>query len=69
MTTEETSCGLPEGVLSRIRGQPYYGYLYALNVLGGRLPASLEADLVSDPQVAYLYALNVMGGSSFGLLP
>lgn len=63
MTNEETACGLPEEVFRRIGDQPYYSYLYALNILGGRLPASLEEGLFSDPRVAYLYALNVIGGS------
>lgn len=54
--------GLPESVMRRLKGRPYYGYLYALNVLGGRLPEVLEADLASDPQSAYLYARDVMKG-------
>ena len=53
---------LPACVMRRLRGRPYYAYLYARNVLGGRLPASLEMDLVHDPQSAYLYAKHVMGG-------
>jgi hypothetical protein len=53
---------LPAGVVRRLKGRPYYAYLYARNVLGGRLPASLEMDLVSDPQSAYLYAREVVGG-------
>lgn len=46
----------------RIAGRPYYAYLYALNVLEGRLPESLEAHFVKDPQSAFLYARDVMKG-------
>ena len=53
---------LPAGVMRRLKGRPYYGYLYARNVLGGRLPAILEGDMASDPQTAYLYARDVVGG-------
>jgi len=53
---------LPAGVVRRLKGRPYYAYLYARNVLGGRLPASLEMGFVSDPQSAYLYAREVVKG-------
>lgn len=53
---------LPAGVVRRLKGRPYYCYLYAVNVLGGRLPAILEGDLALDPQSAYLYARHVVEG-------
>lgn len=53
---------LPRGVVRRLKGRPYYCYLYAVNVLGGRLPAILEGDIALDPQSAYLYARHVVGG-------
>ena len=53
---------LPKGVVRRLKGRPYYCYLYAVNVLGGRLPAILEGDLALDPHSAYLYALHVVKG-------
>jgi hypothetical protein len=53
---------LPAGVVRRLKGRPYYAYLYAVNVAGGRLPEALEMDLVLDAQTAYLYARDVMGG-------
>lgn len=53
---------LPEAVLRRLEGRPYYCYLYALNVLGGRLPAILEECMPLDPHCAYLYARYVLKG-------
>lgn len=53
---------LSVSVRRRLAGRPYYAYLYALNVLKGRLPESLEAHFVNDPQSAFLYAKNVMKG-------
>ena len=52
---------LPAGVIRRLKGRPYYGYLYARNVLKGRLPAILEGDMALDPHAAYLYARDVAG--------
>jgi hypothetical protein len=46
----------------RIKSRPYYAYLYAANVLHGRLPERLESVFVEDPASAYLYAKNVLGG-------
>jgi len=46
----------------RIKSRPYYAYLYAANILGGRLPERLESVFVGDPVSAYLYARNVLGG-------
>lgn len=54
--------GLPACVVRRLKGRPYYAYLYARNVLRGRLPASLEADFVHDPQSAFLYARDILEG-------
>lgn len=53
---------LPAGVSRRIRDRPYYAYLYARNVLKGRLPARLEMCFVEEPQSAYLYARDVVKG-------
>lgn len=53
---------LPIGVVRRIKGRPYYAYLYARNVLKGRLPGPLEFCFKDDPQSAYLYAREVIGG-------
>jgi hypothetical protein len=52
---------LPAGVVRRLKGRPYYAYLYALNVAGGRLPKALELDMALDAQTAYLYARDVLG--------
>ncbi len=46
----------------RLRERPYYAFLYARNVLKGRLPAKLEEVFVGDPRSAYLYAKHVMKG-------
>lgn len=53
---------LPPGVVRRLTGRPYYAYLYARNVLGGRLPESLEMCFVDDPQSAHFYARDIMKG-------
>jgi hypothetical protein len=46
----------------RIRRRPYYAYLYASNVLRGRLPERLEGVFCDDPHSAFLYAKNVLKG-------
>lgn len=48
--------------MARIKKRPYYAFLYANNVLKGRLPESLEVVLTGDPQSCYLYAKYVMNG-------
>lgn len=53
---------LPPDVVRRIKGRPYYAYLYARNVLKGRLPERLELVLKDDPHSAFLYSQNVIGG-------
>lgn len=53
---------LSPSVVGRVRGRPYYAFLYAKNVLKGRLPESLEFFFKDDPQSAYLYAVHVVGG-------
>lgn len=53
---------LPPAVVKRIKGRPYYAFLYAKNVLKGRLPPSLEICFKDDPQSAFLYAREVLGG-------
>lgn len=49
-------------VAGRLKNRPYYAFLYAKNILGGRLPESLEVCFVKDPQSAYLYAKHVLRG-------
>jgi hypothetical protein len=46
----------------RLRDRPYYAYLYARNVVKGRLPPKLEEVFVREPRSAYLYAKHVMKG-------
>lgn len=49
-------------IVARLKNRPYYAFLYAKNILGGRLPESLEVFFVNDPQSAYLYAKHVVRG-------
>lgn len=49
-------------IVSRLKNRPYYAYLYAKNILKGRLPEKVEAAFVSDPQSAYLYAKEILKG-------
>lgn len=53
---------LSPAVVRRLEGRPYYAFLYARNVLKGRLPESLEMCFVHDPQSAFLYAKDIMKG-------
>jgi hypothetical protein len=53
---------LSPAVVKRLRARPYYSYLYALNVLGGRLPEDMEMCFVNEPQCAFLYARDVVRG-------
>lgn len=46
----------------RIKGRPYYAFLYAKNVLKARLPEDIEFYLKDEPQSAYLYAVHVVCG-------
>lgn len=48
--------------MARIKKRPYYAFLYAKNILKGRLPESLEGVLTGDPQSSYLYAKHVLKG-------
>jgi hypothetical protein len=48
--------------MARIKKRPYYAFLYAKNILKGRLPENLEASLTGDPQSSYLYAKHVLKG-------
>jgi len=52
---------LPDCVVRRLKGRPYYAYLYALNVARERLPENLESDMALDAHTAYLYARDVLG--------
>lgn len=53
---------LDRAVRARLRGRPYYAYLYARNVLKGRLPLDLERGLAVYPHSAFLYARDVVKG-------
>ena len=53
---------LSSSVIGRVRGRPYYAFLYAKNVLKGRLPEYLVLFFKDDPQSAYLYAVHVVRG-------
>ena len=49
-------------VVARLKNRPYYAYLYAKNIVKGRLPEKVEAAFVKDPQSAYLYAKEILKG-------
>ncbi len=51
---------ISRSIVSRIKGRPYYAFLYAKNILKARLPENLEDVLSTDPQSCYLYAKYVM---------
>ena len=46
----------------RMASRPYYAFLYARNILKGRLPEDLEAVFAQSPHDAYLYAKYVVQG-------
>lgn len=49
-------------VARRLKDRPYYAYLHARNIVGGRLPPLVERVFISDPRSAYLYAKHVVKG-------
>jgi hypothetical protein len=49
-------------IARRLKARPYYAFLYARNILKGRLPEKLEDVFASDPHSAYLYAKHVVKG-------
>lgn len=49
-------------VVKRLKKRPYYAFLYALNILKGRLPPRLEEVFIDDPESAYNYARLVIKG-------
>jgi hypothetical protein len=49
-------------IARRIRSCPYYAFLYARNILKGRLPDKLEEVFATDPHNAYLYAKHRVEG-------
>jgi hypothetical protein len=53
---------IPRDALKRMKDRPYYAFLYAKNILGGRLPEKVEQVFVHDPQSAYLYAKEIVKG-------
>lgn len=57
-----TDMKLDAATTKRLKDRPYYAYLYARNIVKGRLPESIEKVLVNDPRSAYLYAKHVMKG-------
>ena len=44
----------------RIGRRPYYAYLYATNVLKGRLPERLEGVFCGDPHVAFYAGMPIV---------
>lgn len=46
----------------KLKGRPYYAFLYARNILKNRLPEDLELIFAQDPESAYLYATHVLKG-------
>lgn len=46
----------------KLKGRPYYAFLYAKNILKSRLPEDIEMILAGDPESAYLYAKHVLKG-------
>lgn len=53
---------LPSDVARRLKSRAYYSYLYARNVLKGRLPEDIEMCFVDSPQCAFLYARDIVKG-------
>lgn len=56
------SMKLTKTQISRMKDRPYYAVLYAINVLGGRLPENVEEFLRRDPESCLQYAREVIGG-------
>lgn len=50
------------GLMKRLKGNPYYAVLHAMNFIKGRLPEEVEACLGDDPQACLLYAQAVCDG-------
>lgn len=53
---------LTRQVLLRMKKRPYYAYLYAMNILKGRLPPKAEEVFTDDPESAYKYARDILKG-------
>lgn len=47
---------------ARMRANPYYAVLYAINKIKGRLPESVESCLGTDPEACLLYSTEIIGG-------
>ena len=47
---------------ARMRANPYYAVLYAINKIKGRLPSEVEECLVGDPEACLLYSERVICG-------
>lgn len=48
--------------MARMRANPYYAVLYAINKIKGRLPDSVEECLAGDPEACVLYATEIIRG-------
>lgn len=48
--------------LKELKKRPQYAYLYAKNIIKGRLPESVEKVFCDDPEFAYKYAKNILKG-------
>jgi hypothetical protein len=59
---EKSKQNLNKQVLLRMKKRPYYAYLYAVNILKGRLPPKAEEVFADDPESAYKYARDIIKG-------
>jgi hypothetical protein len=46
----------------RMKDRPYYAFVYAKNIIKGRLPEKVEKVFAKDPESAYLYAKHIIKG-------
>lgn len=58
--TKTKKTNVPADAVKRMKNRPYYAFLYAKNILGGRLPEKLETVFAKDPASAYLYAKHIL---------
>lgn len=56
------SVSISPTVAKRLRKRPYYAFLYATNIIKGRLPPKLEELFATDPESAYKYAKFIIKG-------
>lgn len=62
MTSKRKLNKISSGLDKKLRGRPYYAFLYARNILKSRLPEDMELIFTGDPEAAYLYAKYVLKG-------